>query len=1014
MATAVNTSTQQYFGFDPRTIPGCVLWMDAADRNVMFSDTGRTTLATLGGTVVRWNDKSGFSNHVTASSGTTTLTASAINQLPALSFASSWFTGGFSSTYTGNQLRGFAVATLASGSGAFARIFSLGRPGVNDFNATDTTFLFIRNAGGQNIMVGRNNSYLGVNIPGYSTPFLIQAGHASNIESIAVNGALIPSPQNTGVSGNFNITSYGIGTNTNTADIQPFIGLIGEIIYYTENLTTAQIQQVEGYLAWKWGLQANLPVGHAFKNNPTTMRVFRPIDIDSCALWLDAADASTILPSNITSGTAITRWNDKSSNATSAVPQRGASGVAPVFSNVGGVPSIFVNNGGVNANYNASTYAQLQLQTNIQTTQDYSVFAVINFNTFANSPDNQTIYSNRRGGVERAPQFGPGSTFESTSTGTFRQILSGFLGTGIRQTSLVSSLASLVQLSNGAPYASVVSNLANRFTTDADPLPTIGGTFSSVGQDNRFTTGHFHELILYNKALSTSERQQVEGYLAEKWRTPALPTTQPYFSQRALPSIPIFSPTAAPGLQLWLDSADSSAFTLSGSNVTQWTDKSGNNRHGVPPAVSNQPTYNGDGVLFSAGGFQYLPLSNVSGMLTNFAFNVFVVERNEGTYPQASGEGFFLASETPGDNQAPLFGYQTTTQAVFATWGAPAGNDLVISNIPSSTTPRLWSFNMPQTSNRNVNIFGTLVATHTNSTKLSGMPNLSVGRAVGGNYYRGRIYEILIYRGGMTPAQIQQVEGYLAWKWGLQTRLPTGPTFDPASVGPAIWLDAADASTFTLSGSNVSEWRDKSGNARHYAQANASFRPTFRQNGVNTTGNQVLTNSADLRVAGRDIFVVGTPLTFANRGVSGWRTLLRGSTSEHPIIISQSGTALGCFLEAGSFNQYGSLVLDGENRSLIYVNTTPATLRGPPGIPNAALNGTIRTSAAANTVAATTNFFALGNIDGGGQPWGEINELIIISNTTSDQRRQIEEYLALKWGVQLPYPVIHPFSKFRP
>ena len=29
-------------------------------------------------------------------------------------------------------------------------------------------------------------------------------------------------------------------------------------------------QQTEGYLAWKWGLQGNLPSNHPYKNNPPT------------------------------------------------------------------------------------------------------------------------------------------------------------------------------------------------------------------------------------------------------------------------------------------------------------------------------------------------------------------------------------------------------------------------------------------------------------------------------------------------------------------------------------------------------------------------------------------------------------------------------------------------------------------------------------------------------------------------------------------------------------------------
>lgn len=60
-------------------------------------------------------------------------------------------------------------------------------------------------------------------------------------------------------------------------------------------------------------------------------------------------------------------------------------------------------------------------------------------------------------------------------------------------------------------------------------------------------------------------------------------------------------------------------------------------------------------------------------------------------------------------------------------------------------------------------------------------------------------------------------------------------TFAPTSLsGLALWLDSSDASSVTLDGSNnVSQWADKSGNARHAAQADTNLRPTYLANGIN-------------------------------------------------------------------------------------------------------------------------------------------------------------------------------------
>lgn len=50
----------------------------------------------------------------------------------------------------------------------------------------------------------------------------------------------------------------------------------------------------------------------------------------------------------------------------------------------------------------------------------------------------------------------------------------------------------------------------------------------------------------------------------------------------------------------------------------------------------------------------------------------------------------------------------------------------------------------------------------------------------------------------------------------------------PAAInGLAVWLDAADSSSCTAVDGQVSQWRDKSGNGRHFEQTTANNRPTL-------------------------------------------------------------------------------------------------------------------------------------------------------------------------------------------
>jgi len=47
-------------------------------------------------------------------------------------------------------------------------------------------------------------------------------------------------------------------------------GYIGDFIFFGTSYTTTEREKTEGYLAWKWGIQANLPSGHPYKSAAPT------------------------------------------------------------------------------------------------------------------------------------------------------------------------------------------------------------------------------------------------------------------------------------------------------------------------------------------------------------------------------------------------------------------------------------------------------------------------------------------------------------------------------------------------------------------------------------------------------------------------------------------------------------------------------------------------------------------------------------------------------------------------
>lgn len=115
---------------------------------------------------------------------------------------------------------------------------------------TSDTFQILTNAASiqtPNGTAAENNDYL--------TSFYFN----STASTIRVNGTQLV----LGSIANNSFTSLNIGGNY-TED-QSLDGYIAELVAFA-NPTDQQI--IEGYLAWKWGLQGNLPIGHPYKNFP--------------------------------------------------------------------------------------------------------------------------------------------------------------------------------------------------------------------------------------------------------------------------------------------------------------------------------------------------------------------------------------------------------------------------------------------------------------------------------------------------------------------------------------------------------------------------------------------------------------------------------------------------------------------------------------------------------------------------------------------------------------------------
>lgn len=474
---------------------------------------------------------------------------------------------------------------------------------------------------------------------------------------------------------------------------------------------------------------------------------------------------------------------------------------------------------------------------------------------------------------------------------------------------------------------------------------------------------------------------------------------------------------------LWFDAADINSIILSGSSVLQWNDKSGNGRH--MSNASGGATYTPNGLTFSGTTV----LSNSSGFNSTVGANLFVVWSST----TATTRQRFIAIQYNGGLIGAYFDttfidihYNLSTGYYYGPIAYSTGTSYIYTATTGSGPLLSYSIN------------------GTNSTSWTapetGNAYLSTGNAIGGQgglTFNGNIMEVIYFDAFMTTPQRQAIEGYLAQKWGLTANLPAGhpgltqtlyngkvyqpqislkpapyANYYPLSIGGcALWLDAADATTI-VTGTGVSQWRDKSGSSNNATQATGSQQPTY------TAGTKVAFNKSNSQY----MSLPNGTIPFGNSEYSFY------------LVLTPQSTGIDVVFSSGDYSTTG-----GTNG--LYYNTSlyqnywfyqDANLNVSPVIAQRALIEIIYTQNvnrymySAGTLQSTTassnrNSFSTNNIIGAEGPYPgrgyyssvDFHEFIIYNTGhMTNQRQQIEGYLAWKWGITLP--ITHPYYSAPP
>lgn len=249
-------------------------------------------------------------------------------------------------------------------------------------------------------------------------------------------------------------------------------------------------------------------------------------------------------------------------------------------------------------------------------------------------------------------------------------------------------------------------------------------------------------------------------------------TNRPLLKQ--IPYYTAFSPRLVGGCSLWLDGNDpagTGARPSNGTTLTTWVDKSG----------SGYSTTSGNGVFYSqyqnGNGVVYISAATSMGLpnITTVPVTIFLVGKLVTNAANSfllalgfnNGSATYLRANYPNSFYGVDSGYQSVGATV-------SGGRFNIATTNQDSNYHIWSYT--QTTNSFFYFDGTeigSVTTPANSTTTTFTNNTLGGWNNSPNSVASVICEVIFYNSILSTPDRQQIESYLAQKWGLTTTLPS-------------------------------------------------------------------------------------------------------------------------------------------------------------------------------------------------------------------------------------------------
>ena len=510
-----------------------------------------------------------------------------------------------------------------------------------------------------------------------------------------------------------------------------------------------------------------------------------------------------------------------------------------------------------------------------------------------------------------------------------------------------------------------------------------------------------------------------------------------------------------PGITLWLDAADTNTIvTGTGNEVNTWANKidttvkmhshstykpdtgasiNGLNAITYDKRATNQMEYMD---AKKNGSTNWTPATSngaISGKVQNLV--IFLAVRMDVRRRSTFPFGFGWGDHFPWNN-GNVYWKHESSRPTFSIGGS--GTTCVITMVHSKSLGKQLAYK------NGAKVFD---GPRTNDNQLGNMgvfrwPSNSASGDLGGNGYGidWTTGEIMVVSGTMTDTAREKAEGYLAHKWGIpltgshtwaagspysdirsgaDLTLYWGSTDGGTTPGSwdssvaigkknpriAIWMDANDASSFSLSGSNVTAWNNRVGTSYNFDQKSGDPTRISFGNGksvVNFDGNdQLWTNDSYTK---QDYTVLSVA-----RYTGGDNQRLIASKDInwlHGFYNNETDT-----FHFNSWLHNGSKTYD--TRWHLHAATQNNSDQGNTWTD---FNQGVTDGGGSHDTTWWPGKFSLGAWSNlGDSSKGEVAELIVVNEVLSVlDRQKLEAYLAHKWGLSSHMPNSHPYKSASP